>query len=231
MSSTVASDVLDAELSAHADAPASGTATGPSNQEILRAAKSAYQAHERAVDALTTALVADVTDTGLTNARNALDATDWSAPGATPALVAPFLDGTAVTSALDAIGADPSCRAVSVGVFVKDGPGDGPGVPGFVAPLPLSAARSGLVVELDIFRHIVSVTPGQNLQYGVWLDGAPDQDAVVGLYLNTTLGSTSVNLKILLASDLQAVGFVSSTGASVPLSTGVFAGSVHPRTF
>jgi hypothetical protein len=231
MSLTVASDVLDAELPPHTDSSTTGSAAGPSNQEILKASKSAYQAHQQAVDALTTALVSDVSDAGLTNARNTLDATDWSASGVSPGLVAPFLEGTAVTTALDTVRTDASCRAVSVGVFTKSGPGDGPEVPGFVAPLPLSAARSGLVVELDIFRHIVTVIPGQNLQYGVWLEPAPEHGSVVGLYVNTTVGPVSVNLKILLTGDLEPVGFVSSTGATVPLNTGVFAGSIHPRTF
>lgn len=225
--SPIASQVLGAEL---ADTAAAAAVTGPTNQQILAAAKAAYQAHQSAVDALTTALLTDVADANLANARNALDAIDWAAPGVTPALVAPFLEGAAVTKALQTVQADPACVAVSVGAFAATGPAGGPEVPGFVAPLPLSDTRSGLVVELDIFRHLVSVTAGQNLQYGVWLTAAPASDTVVGLYVNVQ-ATTSVNLKILLDGNLQPVGFVSSTGATVPLTTGVFAGSVRPWTF
>lgn len=230
MAITLDSDILAAELPPEVrDAV---TATGaPSNQQIIDAGKTAYQAHQAAVDALTTALVADVNDLSLADARNTLDATNWSSPGISPACTAPFFDSTAMGNAMDAVRQDSALKSLYVGAFTATGPGGGPEVVGFAGDLPSTDHRSGLVVGLDIFQHIVSVTPGQNLQYGVWLSPAADlHDKVLGLYINTTVGSTPVNLKILLTSSLATYGFVSSTGASVPLKAGVFAGSTSQWT-
>ena len=229
MANTLDIDLLGVQLP-EAD-EVSSVAGAPTNQDIIDAAKGAYKAHNAAVDALTTALVADVNDLSLADARNTLDATNWSSPGISPACTAPFFDSSAVASALDAVRRDSAVKALYVGAFAATGPGGGPEVVGFAGDLPLTDHRSGLVVGLDIFQHIVNVTPGQNLQYGVWLSSAADlHDNVLGLYINTTVGSTPVNLKILLTSSLAAYGFVSSTGASVPLKAGVFAGSTSQRT-
>lgn len=229
MSDTLTRTVLGAELPPQLDATASAQGAGtPSNNDVLEAAKAAYGAHQEAVDALTTALVADVVDPGLGPARDALDATRWST--ATAAVVAPFVGSAPVRAALQVAGSDAAVRAVSVGAFTTQGPRDGgPEVPGFLAPVPLSDDRSGVVLQLDLFRGVVKVTPGQNLQYGLWLDPAP-AGGVVGFYISTGLNGIAVNLKILLGADLRPRGFLSSTGARVPVDTGVFAGTVQSWT-
>ena len=97
---------------------------------------------------------------------------------------------------------------------------------GFVGDPLAITARTGLVVSLDIFKSIVKVDPGQNLQYGVWLSApASLHDHVTGMYVNTSVQGISINLKILLTSSLSPYGFMSSTGAEVPVSVGVFSGA------
>ncbi|TWP36162.1 hypothetical protein [Leekyejoonella antrihumi] len=226
MDITLGTALLTAELPPQISEAVSTDASTPTNQQILDAAKDSYKVHQAAVDALTTALVTDVNDTSLTDARNALDATNWAGSGISPTCVTPFFSGTAMTTALETVRQDTSIKAASVGAFTGTGPGDGPEVVSFAANLPLAEARAGLIVGLDIFRNIVNVEPGQNLQYGLWLRPVTDlHDSVLGLYINTTVGSTPVNLKILMSQSLQPYAFVSSTGASVPLKVGVFAGS------
>lgn len=196
----------------------------PSNDQILDAAKAAYAEHRPAVDAATLALVASVRDGELAPALARLDGTNWSGGGVSAGVAEPFFSSREVATAIG-VARTTAIRSFSVGAFTKQLPGGSPGVAGFVQDL-LGGTSAAMSLRLDIFSQIVSVDPGQNLQYGVWL-GLPSalHDSVLGFYANATIQGVSVNLKVLLTKTLQPYGFMSSTGATLPVDTGVFAGS------
>ncbi|WP_448627743.1 hypothetical protein [Geodermatophilus sp. URMC 64] len=226
MFSLVERAVLDATLPVESSEADSAVAAGdgPSNQQILDAAKAAYASYQPAVDATTLALVASLKDAALAQPITVLDGTNWSSPGLNGALAAPFFTSTDVATALGVV-RKTDLKTFSVGVFTAQVPGGGPGMVGFSEDV-LGLSSYGLTLTLNVFSHIVSVDPRHNLQYGVWLP-APDQlhDLVLGFYANASLQDIGVNLKILLTKALQPYGFVTSAGASLPVSSGVFAGA------
>jgi hypothetical protein len=201
----------------------------PTNQQIIDGAKAAYSAYRPAVDAVTLALVNSVKDPSLADALARLDGTNWSSPGISSSLTDPFFSSADLATAVGVV-RHSSLTAVSVGAFTKRLPSGNPGVIGFARDL-LGVQTSGLILDLDIFGSIVSVDNTQNLQYGVWAE-APSHlhDAVVGFYANATVQQASVNLKILLTKALKPYGFVASTGAAVPVASGIFAGSTAQWT-
>lgn len=232
MSETFANDILGAQPEPAVEAAATLASTGaPSNQQIVDAAKAAYTSYRGAVDAATQALVASVKDASLKEARTTLDATDWSGAGLSSALTEPFFSFSATQNAIEVVHRTAGLNAFSVGAFTHRLPAGGPGVVGFCRDAGAESADTGLVVSLDIFNGLVTVDQGQNLQYGVWLGAPADlHTRVLGMYVNTTLQGVSVNLKILLTQALEPYGFLSSAGASVPVASGVFAGSTGQWT-
>ena len=227
MFATIASAVLDAPSPDAASLTTNGAGSTPSNQQIINAAKTAYSQYRQAVDAVTFALVNTIKDLELAEALQRLDGTNWQSAGVSASIVEPLCLSNEMQSAFNVVRKTSSLSTYSVGVFATRLPGgaSGPGMVGYAGLLP-AAATTGLTLDLDIFKSIVDVDNTQNLQYGLWL-GAPDalHDRVFGFYANTTIQAVSVNLKILLTNALQPYGFVSSTGASVPLNAGVFAGA------
>jgi hypothetical protein len=196
----------------------------PTNQQIIDSAKAAYAAYQPAVDAMTLALVNSVNDASLADALARLDGTNWASPGVSSSVTEPFFASQDMATAIGVVRRT-NLTAVSVGAFTKSLPGGHPGVIGFARDL-LGVSTAGLVLELDIFGSIVTVDNMQNLQYGVWAEAPTDlHDAVVGFYANATVHQVSVNLKILLTKALKPYGFVSSTGATVPVASGLFAGT------
>jgi len=225
----IAPAVLDATAPADAQVAAAGNGRGtpPTNQQIIDKAKAAYAEYRPAVDAMTLALVNTVKDADMADALVRLDATNWSSPGISVSIVEPFFSSNEIAEAVNVVRRTTSLSTLSVGAFSSSLPQDvsGPGMIGWAAEPP-AAARTGLILDLDIFKSIVTVDNTTNLQYGLWL-GAPDtlHDRVIGFYANTTIQGVGVNLKILLTQTLQPYGFVSSTGATVPVNVGVFAGA------
>jgi hypothetical protein len=201
-----------------------GLAAAPSNQQIVDAAKAAYASYQGPADAITLAVVNTVRDASMADALARLDATNWSSTGISPSLVAPFFTGPDLATAMGVIRKS-DLKSVSVGVFAKNLPGGGPGMIGFAEDIA-GVTTTGMTLELDIFRSIVRVDASQNLQYGTWIEAPGDlHDAVIGFYTTATVQGVSVNLKILLTTMLKPYGFVASTGASVPVNAGIFAGS------
>lgn len=206
-----------------------GFAEPPTNQQIVTSAKAAYAAYQTAVDAVTLALVNSVNDASLADALVRLDGTNWSSPGVSPSIAEPFLGSQDMATAIGVVRRT-SLVAVSVGAFTKTLPSGHPGVIGFARDL-LGVSTAGLILELDIFGSIVSVDNAQNLQYGVWAEAPTDlHDAVLGFYANAAVHGASVNLKVLLTKALKPYGFVASTGATVPVSSGIFAGTTAQWT-
>jgi hypothetical protein len=225
-----ASAILEAQPDTAAPEVAAAVAGGPSNQQILAAAKAAYSTFQPVVDATALAVVATVQDSSLSGALTTLDDADWSGTGVTPTVAAPFFDSSEVATALGVVTRNSMVKSFSVGAF-SNTLTSGPGVAGYVRDVLAITAPTGLLVELDIFKNIVKVDPGQNLQYGVWLPAPADlHDTVLGMYLNASIQGVSVNLKILLTASLSAYGFMASTGADVPISVGVFAGATSQRS-
>ena len=207
-----------------------GFTSPPTNQQIIDAAKAAYSSYQPAVDAMTLALVASVKDSSLDEPIALLDGTNWLSTGIAPSITTPFFDSVHVQTALGVIRRS-RLNAFSVGVFTKSMPGGSPGVIGFAGDVLSIDTDLGLIVELDIFNSVVSVGPGPNLQYGVWAGGAAAlHDLVIGMYVNTTVQGLSVNFKTLLTKSLEPYGFMASTGATVVVSSGVFAGSTRQWT-
>lgn len=201
-----------------------GLASSPTNQQIIDGAKAAYTAYRPAVDATTLALIGSVRDSSLSNALLTLDGTNWSSSGLTSALVDPFLKSTHVRTAIGVVRTT-DLASFSAGPFTKNLPNGGPGVVGWDADLSDSSVL-GFTLQLDIFGAIVDVNSSSNLQYGVWNNSAADlHDQVIGFYANATVQGLQVNLKILLDNALKPYGFLASTGATVPVPSGVFAGS------
>jgi hypothetical protein len=206
-----------------------GYAATPTNQQIIDSAKAAYTAYQPAVDAVTIALVNSVSDASLADALQRLDGTNWSSPGVSPSVTEPFFSSSDMATAMGVVRRT-NLKAVSVGAFTKNLPSGHPGVIGFARD-PAGVSTAGLILDLDIFGSIVTVDDRHNLQYGVWAEGPPElHDAVVGFYMNADVQQVSVNLKILLTKALKPYGFVSSTGAAVPVSTGIFAGTTSQWT-
>lgn len=204
-----------------------GFASPPTNQQIIDAAKAAYNSYQPAVDAMTLALIATVKDSSLSAPISVLDGTNWMSSGIAPSITTPFFDSVPVQTALGVIRRT-RLNAFSVGVFTTSMPGRLPGVIGFAGDVLSIDTDLGLIVELDIFKSAVSVGPGPNLQYGVWTNGAAAlHDLVIGMYVNTMLQDVSINLKTLLTKSLEPYGFMASTGATVVVPTGVFAGSTR----
>lgn len=201
-----------------------GLASTPTNQQIIDGAKAAYTTYRPAVDAITLALISSVRDSSLSDALLTLDGTNWSSSGLTSALVDPFLKSTHVQTAVGVVRTT-DLASFSAGVFTKSLPGGGPGVVGFDADLSDSGVL-GFTLQLDIFGAIVDVDRSSNLQYGVWRNAAPQlHDQVIGFYANATIQGLQINLKILLDNALKPYGFLASTGATVPVQSGVFAGT------
>jgi hypothetical protein len=227
MFATIASAVLDAPDAGAASLTTNGAGSTPSNHQIVNAAKTAYAQYRQAVDAVTFALVNTVKDPELSEVLSRLDGTNWQSAGVSATIVEPLCLSNELQSAFNVVRRTSSLSTYSVGVFATQLPGgaSGPGMVGYAGSLPASAT-TGLTLDLDIFKSIVDIDNTQNLQYGLWL-GAPAalHDRVYGFYANTTIQAVSVNLKILLTSALQPYGFVSSSGAGVPLNAGVFAGT------
>ena len=227
MFTTLASAVLEAPAPEAARASANDAGSAPSNQQIVNAAKAAYAEYRQAVDAVTLALVNTVKDSSLSEALVRLDGTNWLSSGVSASIVEPFFASNEVASALNVARRTSTLSTLSIGAFATELPPDGrsPGMIGY-ASQPPATARTGLTLDLDIFRSIVNVDNTQNLQYGLWL-GAPEalHDKVLGFYANTSIQNVSVNLKILITHALQPYGFVASSGAAVPLNAGVFAGA------
>lgn len=219
-----ASTILEAAPeSPEAAAPA--VAGGPSNQQILDAAKSAYAAYQSVVDAVTLAVVASIQDPSLGPDLRALDGTDWSAR-TTPEITAPFFASREIATALGVVTRTLDVRTLFVGAFANTARGSGPGVVGYARDLAATGDPSGLLVALDLFKGVVTVDPGRNLQYGVWLRTPSElHDSVLGMYVNARVQGITVNLKVLLTSTLSPYGFMSSTGAEVPVNSGVFSGT------
>jgi hypothetical protein len=202
-----------------------GFAAAPTNQQIVDAAKAAYASYQGSADAITLAAINTVRDPAMADAMAHLDATNWNSPGLTASLVAPFFASGDLATAVGVVRTS-NLKSVSVGVFAKSLPGgSGPGMIGFAEDVA-GATTTGVTLELDIFRSIVGVDPTQNLQYGAWAEAPGDlHDAVIGFYTNGTVQGISVNLKILLTTTLKPYGFVASTGTSVPVNAGIFAGT------
>lgn len=219
--------ILDAKV---ANAPSEavrhlGFTETPSNEQILQAAQRAYSTFQPAVDATTQALVNSVNDAGLSSALVRLDGTNWASPGVSAAVVQPFFDSTEVKTALGVARQSTALQGFSVGVFAKTLPVEGTGMIGFGQGIGASGL-SGLLLQLDIFSGIVSVSNTQNLQYGLWLSQpAALHDNVLGFFASTQVEGVNINMKILLTKGLDPYGFVVSSGAKVPLQQGLFAGS------
>jgi hypothetical protein len=202
-----------------------GYGSPPSNQQILDASKRAYSQYQPAVDALTLALVNLINTGSQLSAITTLDGINWTSPSIKAQVAEPIFACPDVKGAAHAARSHPDLNSLSVGVFSKDLPGGGVGMVGFDRDLA-GSTTSGLKLTLDIFRQIVSTDPGSNLQLGVWLGAAGTlHDKVIGFYANVDVQGVSVNLKMLLSTVLAPCGFVVSTGATVPVSTGVFAGA------
>lgn len=202
-----------------------GYASPPSNQQILDASKKAYSQYQPAVDALTLALVNLINTGSQLAAITTLDGINWTSPGIGAKVVEPIFACPDVKGAMGAARSYPDLNSLSVGVFSKDLPGSGAGMVGFDRDLA-GSTTGGLKLTLDIYKQIVSTDPGANLQLGMWLGAAGTlHDKVIGFYVNTQVHGVSVNLKMLLSTALAPYGFVVSTGATVPVSTGVFAGA------
>lgn len=223
--------VLGAELGAETAGGRSeavtalGYASPPSNQQILDASKKAYSQYQPAVDALTLALVNLINTGSQLAAITTLDGINWTSPGIGAKVVEPIFACPDVKGAMGAARSYPDLNSLSVGVFSKDLPGSGAGMVGFDRDLA-GSTTGGLKLTLDIYKQIVSTDPGANLQLGMWLGAAGTlHDKVIGFYVNTEVHGVSVNLKMLLSTALAPYGFVVSTGATVPVSTGVFAGA------
>jgi hypothetical protein len=201
-----------------------GFAAAPTNQQIVDAAKAAYASYQGAADAITLAVINTVRDIDMADDMAHLDATNWSSPGLTSSLVEPFFTGRDLATAVGVVRSS-GLKSLSVGVFTKNLPSGGPGMIGFAEDVA-GATTQGVTLELDIFRSIVRVDATQNLQYGAWTETPSDlHDSVIGFYTNGNVQGVSVNLKILLTTTLKPYGFVASTGASVPVNAGIFAGS------
>jgi hypothetical protein len=201
----------------------------PTNQQIIDSAKAAYGAYQAAVDAMTLALVSTVKDASLADELARLDGTNWASPGVSPSVTKPFFESPDLATAIGVVRRT-TLKSASVGAFTKGLPGGGAGVIGFAQDL-LGLTTAGLILDLDIFGSIVTVDNLHNLQYGIWVEPPTDlHDAVVGFYANATVQQVSVNLKILLTKTLKPYGFVSSTGAAVPVQSGIFAGTTAQWT-
>ncbi len=212
-----------------------GLENPPTNQQIIDAAKSAYATYQQAVDAQTRALVKIISSGSMLSDVQAIDAlSDWQDPASMAGVVDPFYAAAGVKSAIAAVAAIPQLHSFSVGVFTKAMPGGGAGVIGSARDVRGSTpADTLLLLTLDLYRGLVDVTDGQNLQFGCWLPEAGQlNDAVTGFYITTAVEGVQVNLKILLTSSLKPYGLVSSTGATVtaPVQSGVFAGATSSTT-
>lgn len=207
----------------------------PTNQQIIDAAKKAYGQFQQAVDTATTALVKIVSSGSLQSELNALDDVNWQSPGITGSVTEPFYSSQDVQTAISAAANFPQLSSFFVGVFSKALPGGGAGTIGFDRDLRGSnPATSGAALKLDLYKNIVKVTPGQNLQFGNWIPQAGSlHDNVTGFYTSVPVQSVDVNLKILLTTTLEPYGFVVSTGAKVvlPVKAGVFAGASSSPQF
>ena len=197
--------ISDAVLAAqgaedHSDAVlALGLVGPPTNEQIIKAAQTAYQLYQSAVDATTTAL-ANIINTGqLFSAVQTLDALNWQSPGIKDSVVEPLYASTDVQTAITAAAAFPQLNSFSVGVFSKALPGGGGGMVGFDRDIRGSSPQtSGVMLTLDIFKFIVTLDPGKNLQFGNWIPQAGAlHDNVVGLYISTSYQGVDINMKIL----------------------------------
>jgi hypothetical protein len=227
MLSQLARTIFGAETTADRSeaVTALGYGSPPSNQQILDASKKAYSQYQPAVDALTLALVNLINTGSQLAAITTLDGINWTSPGIGAKVAEPIFACPDVMGAMGAARSYPDLNSLSVGVFSKDLPGSGAGMVGFDRDLA-GSTTGGLKLTLDIYKQIVSTDPGANLQLGMWLGAAGTlYDKVIGFYVNTEVHGVSVNLKMLLSTALAPYGFVVSTGATVPVSTGVFAGA------
>ena len=202
-------------------------ASVPSNQEIINAAKKAYSQYQPAVDAMTLALV-NIINTGSQRAAiTKLDSLNWRSSGITASVVEPIYESRDVQSAIAVARTESALTSFSVGVFSNSLPDGEVGTIGFDRDLA-GVATIGMTLTLDLYKNIVTTEPGSNLQLGIWTsaNGAL-QDAVLGLYVATSVQGLAINLKMLLTTDLAPYGFVVSSGATVnlPVNTAVFAGA------
>jgi hypothetical protein len=202
-----------------------GYASPPSNQQIINASKKAYSLYQPAVDALTLALVNLINTGSQRDTITTLDNLNWASPSISAKIVEPIFACPDIKGAVGAARAHPGLNSLSIGVFSNNLPGGGVGVVGFDRDLA-GSTTGGFTLTLDLFKNVVSTDPGSNLQLGVWLGAAGTlHDKVIGFYVNVTVQEVSVNLKMLLSGGLDPYGFVVSSGASVPVSTGVFGGA------
>jgi hypothetical protein len=206
----------------------------PTNQQIINAAKNAYAKYEAAVDAQTMALVQLISSGSMLSDVQAIDAMDWQGSGSIDKVVDPFYAASGVTSAIAEVAKISDLHSFSVGVFTKAMPAGGPGVIGADRDVRGNTSSTAeLLLALDLYRGLVDVTDGQNLQFGSWLPAAGQlNDTVTGFYITTSVQGVQVNLKILLTTSLDPYGFLSSTGATVrvPVTAGVFAGTTSSPT-
>jgi hypothetical protein len=206
----------------------------PTNQQIVDAVKAAYAKYHVAIDAQTLALVNLISSGSMLSEVQAIDAMDWQGSGNIDAVVDPFYEASGVRSAIAEVAKIPDLHSFSVGVFTKAMPAGGAGVIGADRDVRgNTSSNAELLLALDLYRGLVNVTDGQNLQFGSWLPAAGQlNDTVTGFYLTTNVDGVQVNLKILLTASLDPYGFLSSTGATVglPVTSGVFAGTTSSPT-
>ena len=199
----------------------------PSNQEIIKAARSAYRMYEPVVDPMTKALVHLINSDRYEKAIDNLDGANWLSPGVSPELATPIFDASQVRSVMAKAQEFSEIQSFCVGVYSQSLPNNDVGVIGFNRNLQ-GDEEIGFELKLDLFKNIVKTEFGQNLQLGFWLPKATNlHNQVIGLYTKVNYQGISVNLKVLLELSSSVYGFVVSTGAEVqlPITSAVFGGN------
>ena len=225
--------LFSADLNQNREMPNVEGVNLPSNQQILDAAKNLYTKYQSAVDAATIALANIISSQSLLNEVMALDQVNWEGP-VQESISDPFYASNDVKTALSISNKFPELNSFSVGVFSKELPNSGTGMIGFIRDLRESTATAGLSVKLDIFKHIVKIEEGKNLQFGTWIPKTGTLDeSVYGFYTDIIVSGVHINLKIMITSELNPYGFVVSSGAKVkaPVGAAVFAGSTSSPQF
>ena len=225
--------LFSADLNEHRVMPSAEGVSLPSNQQILDAARNSYSKYQPAVDAATTALANIISSQSLMNEVLALDQVNWHGP-VNENIGDPFYTSNDVITALSVSNNFPELNSFSVAVFSKELPNGGVGMIGFNRGLRESTATSGLSVKLDIFKHIVKIEEGKNLQFGIWIPKTGTLDeSVYGFYTDVVVSGVNINLKIMITSELNPYGFVVSSGAKVkaPVGAAVFSGSTSSPQF
>jgi hypothetical protein len=201
---------------------------GPTNQQIINAAKAAYASHKAPVDALALALARTVQDASRRESILALNRGDTTGPVTIAPFIAPFLDGSELAGVLGAAASAKDIKSCSVGIFSKKA--SKPAILGVGRDLD-ATETTGVLLDLDIFKQIASVNEAQNLQYALWLSPIKELAAqIFGLYVRAEVQGTDVNMKLLVTSSLSPHGLVVSTGTSLPVSSGLFAGTARTWT-